>query len=624
MVRNLFLYLLILNFSSFATASEQIQNLSKVKRWSELLHYRSSNFHAPISEIRSPEFFLSPEGAFNLASELEATIEAMAEPIGTNPNLHAQCRFPARLIWLKKMAPQIANTWPKVDCPDYLRFSHRGKIESISFLFATGYLANPASYFGHPLIKFNLPTEKMPSSLLDVSVNFGAVTPADENSFIYAAKGLFGGYDATFTHRQFYYNNHAYGEVELRDMWEYRLNLKPEEVEYFYSHVWEVIGKKFPYFFFSQNCATAAARLLEDTVGVKAMPTYLPYSLPYTFFDRLADAKRADGEPLVASIKLIPSRQSRLTAHYKQLDENQKNAVYKIANGESVTESLKSLPLEKRALVVETLFDYYSFRSLQNRPAQQKDEVAANTKRELLFERLNLPASLGLDSVDYNLHPPAEGARPFLLRLGAIQSLHFDDGMEFQFRGAYYDFLSLDLGRPKNSEVRVMDASFVSFDKAVWMRKLDLISVATLNLSQTGLPGDGGMAWRFSTGFENLNLSCRDCELFKIEAGFGKGITLLDRLTFYAILDLRAQTPTAGSGQLAATPMAGALVNWFSSGIFNTELSAGYRGYLERDDANAEIYKIDNRLGLSREWDLRASYEKHVDEWYRFAVSLYL
>lgn len=624
MVRILLLYLSILNFLSLATASEQIQNLSHAKRWSELLHYRSSHFHAPISEIRSLDFFLSPEGSSNLASELEATVKSMAEPIGTDPNLHAQCRFPARLIWLKKMAPEIAHTWPKVDCPDYLRFSHRGKIESISFLFATGYLSNPASYFGHPLIKFNLPTEKMPSSLLDVSVNFGAVTPADENSFVYAAKGLFGGYDATFTHRQFYYNNHAYGEVELRDMWEYRLNLKPEEVEYFYSHVWEVIGKKFPYYFLSENCATAAARLLEDIVGVKAMPSYLPYSLPYTFFDRLANAKRADGESLVISVKLIPSRQSRLTAHYKQLDEDQKDTVHKIANGESVTKSLKSLPLEKRALAVETLFDYYSFRSLQDRNEKQKDEAAANTKRELLLERLNLPASSGHDSVDYGLHAPAEGPRPFLLRLGTIQSLHFDDGIEFQFRGAYYDFLSLDFGRPKNSEVRVMDAAFVSFDKAVWMRKLDLISVTTLNLSQTGLPGDGGLAWRFSTGFENLNLSCRDCDLFKIEAGFGKGVTFLDQLTLYTMLDLRGQTPTSGSGQLAATPTAGVLINWFVSGVFNTELSAGYRGYLERDDANAEIFKIDNRLGLGRAWDIRASYEKHIDEWYRLAVSLYL
>lgn len=623
MIQNSLLYLIILISVSHAFASEQVQKLSQSNKWSELLHYRPSVFSIPRSEIRSPDFFLSPNGSTDLKAELDATLKAMAEPVGTNSNLHAQCVFPARLNWLKKVTSEKARNWPKVDCPDYSKFSHQGKIESISFLFATGYLSNPASYFGHPLIKFNLPQAKMPSNLLDVSVNFGAVTPADENSFIYAAKGLFGGYDATFTHRKFYYNNHAYGEVELRDMWEYRLNLTPEEVEYIYSHIWEVIGKKFPYFFLSENCATAAAQLLEDAVGIKIMPTYLPYSLPYTFFDRLAVTKKPNGESLIASVKLIPSRQSRLIAHYKQLDEKQKDSVHKIADGKGVHEILKSLPLEKRALALETLFDYYSFKSLQDRTELPKDEDA-NTKRELLIERLNLPVNIGSDSAEYNIRTPLDGPRPFLLRTSAVQSLRFKDGLEFQFRTAYYDFLSLDFGRPKNSEVRVFDATFVSFDKALWLRKLDLIAVTTLNLSQTGLPGDGGIGWRFSTGLETLNLACRDCTHFKIEAGFGKGITLFDRLTLFTMLDLRAQTPTLESGSLAATPMAGGLINWFSSGLINTEFSYGYRGYLEKDDANSEIIKIDNRLGLSREWDLRATYEKHIDEWYRLGVSLYL
>ena len=622
MFRILFVFISI--FSSESFSSQRNHTLAQEKKWSDLLHFRSSLFGKPKSEIRSADFFLNPNGSNDLTAELESTIEAMGKSVGPDPNLHAQCRFPARLIWLKKMIPEVASAWPKVNCPEYLRYSHQGKIESVSILFATGYLSNPASYFGHPLIKFNLPTEKKPSSLLDVSVNFGAVTPADENSFVYAAKGLFGGYDATFTHRQFYYNNHAYGEVELRDMWEYRLNLKPEEIEYFYSHIWEVIGKKFPYYFLSQNCATAAARILEDTVGVKAMPEYLPYSLPYTLFDRLADSKRPDGEPLVLSVKLIPSRQSRLVAHYNQLDEDQKKVVHDIAEGQSVSETLKILKIEKRAAAVETLFDYYSFRSLQDRETEQKDEAAVNTKRELLLERLNLPASSGADSIEYKLRPPADGPRPFLLRFGAIQSQHLGDGIEFQVRAGYYDFLSLDFGRPKNSEVRVMDATLVKFDRSVWLRKFDLISVTTFNLSQTGLPGDGGFAWRFTAGFENLNLACRDCDVFKIEAGIGKGFTLMDRITLYGLVDFRGQTAAVESGHIAATPTAGAIINWASSGVFSTEMSAGYRSYLEHDNANSEIYKIDNRLGLRRGWDIRAGYEKHVDEWYRFAVSFYL
>lgn len=624
MVLKLSIYLSCLLSISNALANENLKSLSQSERWEQLLHYRSSTFDVPRSEISSSDFFLSPVGATDLTAELYATVEAMRLPVGDDLDRHAQCQFPARLIWLKKVVPEMAMSWPHIECPKYLRFSHRGEIESISFLFATGYLSNPASYFGHPLIKFNLPKKKIPTNLLDVSVNFGAVTPADENSLIYAMKGLFGGYDATFTHQKFHYNNHSYGELELRDMWEYKLNLNPEEVEYLYSHVWEVVGKRFPYYFLSQNCATAAAQILEDAVGIKMMSKYLPYSLPYTFFDKVADAKRSNGESLVASVKLIPSRQSRLTAHFRNLNENQKLVVRKIANGAASVEDLQSLPIEERVSTVETLLDYYSFKSLFDHNAGPVDEIDANSKRELLIERLHLPASTSADSTNYELRSPLEGPRPFLLRLGSVHSRHFNDGFEFQFRTASYDFLSLDFGRPKNSEVKVMDTTFVAFDKDLWLKKLELISVTTLNLSQTGLPGDGGWAWRFSTGFEKLSLYCRDCDLFKVEAGFGKGIQWQERLTMYSMLDLRGQTPTLGSGQLAATPTAGALINWFRSGLLTTEVSLGYRSYLEKNDANYETFKIDNRLGLSREWDLRASYEKQVDEWYHFAVSLYL
>jgi len=601
-----------------------VTKLSEHKRWSSLLHYRTSIWRETKSEIYSPDFFLSPNGRTSLVDELDATIKAMNAPMGANPNHHAQCRFPARAIWLKKMIPDVAKFWPVVTCPDYLSYSKKGKIESVSMIFATGYLSNPASYFGHPLIKFNLPQSKMPNHLLDTSINFGAITPQNENPFVYAGKGLFGGYDATFTHRTFYYNNHSYGEVELRDMWEYRLNLTPEEVEYFYAHIWEVIGKKFPYYFFSENCATAAARLIEDIVDQKLMPAFLPYSLPYTFFDRIAETKRNDGKPLVHSVTLIPSRQSRLTANYNSLNDEQKDVVNKIARGSRVSDSLITLPNEDRARAIETLMDYYSFRALQARDENKIDEPYADIKRELLAERLKMPIDPKLSSLSYPLSPPHSGPRPFLIRMGAVNSMKFGTGTELQFRASYYDFLSLNLGRPPNSEVRTFDATFNYIDHAFWMRKLDLISVSTLNLSQTGLPGDGGWAWRFTTGFESLSLACRDCNLFKIEAGIGRALRLQDRQILFAILDIRGQTPTGGSGQLAATPIAGALINWFSSGLIKTEISWGYRSYFERQDADAEIIKLENRFGLSRHWDLRATYEKHEDEWYRLAFSWYL
>jgi hypothetical protein len=158
---------------------------------------------------------------------------------------------------------------------------------------------------------------------------------------------------------------------------------------------------------------------------------------------------------------------------------------------------------------------------------------------------------------------------------------------------------------------------------AVWMRRLDLMAVSTLNLTRTGLPGDGGWAWRFVTGFETLHLACRDCSLFKLEVGYGKAFSVFDRHVLFAMVDARAQTRTAGSGHLAATPMVGGLLSWLPSGVLKTEFGFGLRGYLERDDANALIAKVETRWGIDRDWDLRATYDKHVAEVYALSLSRY-
>lgn len=609
---------LLVGTSTHALTVEQIQKLSKASRWGDLLHYKASLWEADKSIVRSPEFFLSPNGATHPDEELQATLSAMSAPATGDRNQHAQCRFPARALWLKQVAPLEANQWPKVECPNYAAFAYGGEIESISLVFATGYLSNPASYFGHPLIKFNLSRAKIPTSLLDVSVNYGALTPDNENPFVYMVRGLFGGYKATFSHRHFYYSNHTYGEIDLRDMWEYKLNLKPEEVQFFYAHTWELLGMKFPYYFFSENCASAAAEIVEDATGVALMPRFLPYAIPYTLFDNLMKKKRLDGEPLVTSVAMIPSRQTRLTDRFRELDPEQKKAVESVARTNHTTDQLSSLPPDRRVGAVETLFDYYSFRS-----AKSPEKNFAEVKRELLVSRLQLPPGVQSSVTQSSAKPPHAGPRPLLTRLGGVDSSKYGRGFEFQFRTSYYDLLSLDLGRPSNSEVRTLDVSLDFIDDDLWIRKVDLISVSTLNLSTTGLPGDGGWAWEFVTGFDSLNLGCRSCTLFKVEAGYGKAFLAFERQVFYVMVNARAHTEVEDSGYISATPRAGVLINWLPSGAIASEVSIGYRHQLERDQDNAAVIKAETRIGLSRLWDIRLTYDKHVEELSRVSGSFY-
>jgi hypothetical protein len=161
-----------------------------------------------------------------------------------------------------------------------------GDIDSISLLYATGYLGNPASYYGHTLLKFNS-SHKLQSKLLDVSVNYGAIVPSGENPLSYIFKGMLGGYDGGFSHIEFYFHNHNYGELELRDIWEYELGFSNADVQLMVAHLWELMGKKNTYYFFRKNCAYRIAEILELAGDLKIIPDDRPWVFPQTIAAKL-------------------------------------------------------------------------------------------------------------------------------------------------------------------------------------------------------------------------------------------------------------------------------------------------------------------------------------------------
>src|SRR3989344_2742899 len=149
-------------------------NIHSEKYWHELIHYEKSLWSSSgyESSIQNPEFFLSENGKYDPKAELIAT--------------------------LKKNEEDLSK------CFGYQKWAIESKVNSISLVFATGYLGNPASYFGHPLLKLN--KGLVNGKLLDITLNFGAITPAEENPVVYVLKGLFGGYQASFSQLQFFFS----------------------------------------------------------------------------------------------------------------------------------------------------------------------------------------------------------------------------------------------------------------------------------------------------------------------------------------------------------------------------------------------------------------------------------
>ena len=149
--------LLLASAAVHGQSGPSLPEIAAESTWLQLGHYEPSlsTRSGWLSAIHPGDFFLDPDGAADPLAELQVTVRALNEPAGTDPNQHAQCRFPARLAWLKRRLGDAGAFRTDVTCPAFAAWTRSEGVSSISVVFATGFLGNPASYYGHTLLKFN-------------------------------------------------------------------------------------------------------------------------------------------------------------------------------------------------------------------------------------------------------------------------------------------------------------------------------------------------------------------------------------------------------------------------------------------------------------------------------------
>jgi len=216
---------LIISPCSEAQSIRELE-LAKDPQWLALLH-TDANFK---SKIKLSPFFLSPEGNVNAESELAATITALKAS-----SSRTQCQFPARYQWLFQKLPEIKQL-PKEVCPDLEEWLAALNPEKISLIFASAFVNNPASAFGHTFLRLD---QENSEDLLSYTANYSAATQG-EDALTYAFKGIFGGYDGFFSVTPYYQRVKEYSDLENRDIWEYELSLNKSEVQLLVLHLWEL------------------------------------------------------------------------------------------------------------------------------------------------------------------------------------------------------------------------------------------------------------------------------------------------------------------------------------------------------------------------------------------------
>ncbi|MCB0370155.1 MAG: DUF4105 domain-containing protein, partial [Bdellovibrionales bacterium] len=225
------------------------QKLFADPQWLKLGHYHQSSEGHYLSKIQG-NFFISPDGNTNPLSELIVTIETFIN------NPMSQCKYPARFKWLKQ---KLQIDQESYHCSELASWKKKLGAKEIYIVFAAGDLNNPGSSFGHTFIRLHNPNSS--SELLDYGVNFAAYTENDSGA-LYALKGLFGFYKGSYSMLPYHQKIREYTNLEGRDLWEYKLDLSPDEVDFIIDHLLELDGSYSYYYFSDENCSYQILELL--------------------------------------------------------------------------------------------------------------------------------------------------------------------------------------------------------------------------------------------------------------------------------------------------------------------------------------------------------------------------
>ncbi|MFT6917135.1 MAG: hypothetical protein ACJAWL_003492 [Motiliproteus sp.] len=605
-------------------ARAQTLELAASAAWRKLLLYEASSTAKTglASAIHSDDFFLAEQGRIDPEAELDATLAALLQPPTSVADEHPQCRFPARLLWLKQQLGFSQAEVTEVSCPQFEDWSFNGTTESVSIVFATGYLGNPASYYGHTLLKLNSKNQSKQTPLLDVSVNYGAIVPDNEGPVAYIFKGVLGGYSGAFSHIEYYFHTHNYGENELRDLWEYELKLPQEAVDLVVAHAWEVLGKKYTYYFFRRNCAYRMAELIEIIEGVEIIPATPLFTIPQSLIKKLSQATY-QGAPLVETVNYHPSRQSRLYQRFNRLNAEQKALLEAVVAEPSLieTEYFTARTYSDQYPVLDTLLDYYQF--IREPGASNDSSTDAPTDeayRKVLSQRYGLPPAATVE-LRVPEKAPHDARSASLVSLGLVHSKERGEGAMIRVRPAYYDSLDADSAHVKNSSLAMADLSLFVQDQRIRVESFYLLNIESANTAVTGLPGDGSEAWRLSAGWERQTLSCRDCLVPTFEGAWGRAYRPHSAIDLTGLVGGGVQESRHQQGAAFASLTASALIS--VSQRFRLQLQASLNKPLDTRLGSRKKVGLNARYQLDKAHDLRLAYQKDDAEQWMLSIGRY-
>ncbi|MGO2286892.1 Lnb N-terminal periplasmic domain-containing protein [Pseudomonas lundensis] len=564
--------------------NQRVQQLANDPFWISLGHYEARTLGGWRSYVSDDKFFIAPDGAQHPDAELRATVEALYSPLSLGDK-HPQCVYPARTRWLK--AQLNLTDLPPAPCAEFTQWFKDVAPHSTVMIFPAAYLNSPSSMFGHTLLRIDqADVQSNKTALLSYAINFGAYIEGSDNSILYAWKGLAGGYPGLFALVPYQEKLSEYRSLENRDLWEYRLNLTPEETQRMVEHVWELKQIQFDYFFFDENCSYRLLELLQVARPGLQLTTQFPLTAIPT--DTVKAVKEAG---LVESIEYRPSRERELLDRAKALDPEEQQWVLQVSADQKQLQNpdFKALSSARQALIIDAAYRLERYRA----NGLERDTDRSQRSFELL-RAINQNPAPQLHVEKPELPENGHQSRTWQVGVGSRDDKVFG---EYGLRMAYHDLNDNAPGFPLGAQIEILQLKLRQYEGNHWqIQQLDLANIRSLTPRNDLLKP---WSWQVGGGLERVLGKHGDETLVShVNGGAGGTWQLADEVLGFALGTVRVEhnndfaafvSPAAGfnTGVLWRNPIGNlsleAKGDYFTNGEIRRTLSLNQQWELSRN-----------------------------------------
>jgi len=572
------------------------QLLASERTWQVLLHY-THPWHGDVkSRIDDPAFFLAPNGRSAPQEELLATLRQMFQPPDRD-GAYLACRFPARFAWLTSRLGVDVTRLPAYRCSERDKALAAVEPHSAVLVFPVGHINSPASMFGHTLIRIDGSSK---SSLISYAGNYAAVT-TDTNGFVYAWKGIFGGYKGLYSLMPYYVKVKEYNDLEHRDMWEYPLRLAPDEVKTMVDHLWELQNITSSYYFLDENCsynllflieaARPTLRLTERT-GLFVLPT------------QTIDIAQSSG--ILEPPRYRPSQGTRIRHLGSFLDDAGRQTAWRLAHAKAIAGELDRLDKRQQIAAYDAAIEFLQVRLARRELAQEEFN---RSYLKLLAQRSALGAA------PEELYRIPEPARPE----SGHQSTRVSVGAGLRrgepyatlgFQPALHTLMDPDQGFIRGAQIKFLDTAldYRLPDDGLRLRTLHLVDI--LSLTERDLFFKP-LSWKVNTGWDTeLLRDGTDHLIYRLNTGGGVAVASPFHGIWYGLgeVDVNLGSGLRGDAALGLGVSAGALEQF--TPWWKLHLKASIFRY-ELGDARTRIkLSLDQNLRLAQNDSLSLLYSR--------------